>query len=102
MIFRRWAILEERQGQRDRIVSRHFFRTAAESRAVLAYEAWRHIRDEIKAGRFVWDWTRNRPVRLKSPVQRIHPEMAGRGSLWPDTEYYVVALPFELKAAAPA
>lgn len=102
MIARRWAVLEEREGQPQRIVSRHWFRRTAEIAGTRAYESWGNIRGEIQGGRYVWDWTTNRPVRLKSPVQRIHPEMAGKGSLWPDTDYFVIQLPHEMLTRAPA
>lgn len=100
--WRRWAVLEEREGQGQRIVSRHFFRCTAEDAGAMAYDAWRNVRGELLAGRFAWDWTTNQPVRLKTPLTRIHPEMAGKGSLWPDTDYFVIQLPHEMLTRAPA
>lgn len=95
-MIRRWAVLEEREGQPRAIISRHFWRTGAETAALLAADNWRNQRGEIQGGRAVWDWAGNRPVRLRTAIARIHPEMAGRGSLWPDTEFYVVQLPLDL------
>lgn len=101
-MIRRWAVLEVREGQADRIVSRHFFRRTAEVGAVLAAESWRNLRGEILGGRAAWIWAANQSIRLRQPLPRIHAEQPSAGRLWPDTEYCAISLPFEPNPPRPA
>jgi hypothetical protein len=104
MMIRRWAVLEVREGQEDRVISRHLLRRFAEGNAVVYTEAWGNLRGDIISGRAVWDWTRNEHLRLIRPVPRLHPEYGSQtraGGLWPRTDYYTVNLTL-MPSAEPA